>query len=262
MTTNNDRKLKILLEKHKSGTVCLASWLQRQGISRDLQQYYCKSGWLEPVGRGAFKRPGDQVDWRGGLYALQEQANLAIHVGGITALSMQGTGHYIRFGREKVYLFSPLGVSLPAWFKHYDWDADIEHVRSDFLPKGVVVGEVRRMTLASAGDFVPVKISDAERAILECLYLAPNKQNLAESFQVMEGLVNLRPKVVQQLLEACTSVKVKRLFLYLAEKAGHQWLEFVGRSNINLGKGDRSIVQNGVYVAKHRISIPKELASL
>lgn len=42
-------------------------------------------------------------------------------------------------------------------------------------------------------------------------------------FELMEGLNNLRPNQVQDLLEKCESVKVKRLFLYLAEKAGHEW---------------------------------------
>lgn len=262
MTTDSKRKLKILLAKHKPGTVCLASWLEKQGISRDLQQYYLRSGWLEPVGRGAFKRPGDEVGWRGGLYALQKQANLVVHVGGITALSTQGAGHYIPLGREKVYLFSSLGVSLPTWFRNHNWNADIAHVRTTFLPPDAGIGEAMRMELASAGGFVPVKVSDTERAMLECLYLAPVKQDLVECYQVMEGLVNLRPKVVQSLLEICTSIKVKRLFLYMAEKAGHQWLRFVDRSHINLGKGDRSITPEGVYIAAYGLSIPKTLALL
>jgi hypothetical protein len=262
MATENKTKLKMLLERYKPGTVCLASWLEKQGISRDLQQYYCKSGWLKSVGRGAFIRPEDKVDWRGGLYAIQEQANLPVHVGGITALSMQGAAQYIRIGREKIYLFSPLGVALPAWFKNHDWEVDIEHVRTGFLPKDMGIGEMMRSGLSSNSGFVANKCSDSERAILECLYLAPDKLGLVEIYQVMEGLVNLRPKSIQQLLESCTSVKVKRLFLYMAEKAGHQWLQFVDQSKIDLGRGDRSIVSNGVYVASHHISIPKELASL
>jgi hypothetical protein len=257
MTTNNDQKLKILLERHRPGTVCLASWLEEQGISRDLQQYYLKSGWLESVGRGAFKRPGDTVEWLGGLFALQEQAKMAVHVGGMTALAMRGVAQYVRIGREKVYLFSPLAVSLPAWFQKYDWGNEIRHVRTNFLPKGMDVG----VALASSPG-VGCNLSSSERAMLECLYLAPTEQDLVECYQVMEGLVNLRPKAVQQLLENCASVKVKRLFLYMAEKAGHQWLQFLDPSKIKVGKGDRSIVNNGVYVAAHHISIPKELAAL
>ena len=106
----------------------------------------------------------------------------------------------------------------------------------------------------------PIRIASPERAILECLFLAPDKFDLVECYQIMEGLTNLRPILMQELLESCTSVKVKRLFLYMAEKAGHQWLSFIEQSKISLGKGDRSIVKGGVYVSKYRVSLPKELA--
>jgi hypothetical protein len=76
----------------------------------------------------------------------------------------------------------------------------------------------------------------------------------------MEGLANLRPNLVQELLEQCTSIKVKRLFLYMASKAQHQWLTFVDQKKINIGIGDRSIVKGGLYNSEFHISIPKELA--
>jgi hypothetical protein len=76
----------------------------------------------------------------------------------------------------------------------------------------------------------------------------------------MEGLSNLRPKVVQELLETCTSVKVKRLFLFMATRAKHQWLNYVDQTKIDLGTGDRSILPGGLFNAKFHISIPKELA--
>ncbi|UVW35724.1 type IV toxin-antitoxin system AbiEi family antitoxin [SAR92 clade bacterium H455] len=262
MTTNNERKLNILLDSYKYGAVCLASWLEKKGISRDLQQYYCKSGWLEPVGRGAFKRPNDVIGWQEALQALVEQANLNVHVGAITALAQQGAGHYVRLGKEKVYLFSPLGVSLPAWFKNYDWGVDIEHVRTGFLPDKVALGLALSMKLDSANGLSSRMYSDSERAVLECLYLAPKRQDLVECYQVMEGLVNLRPKIVQGLLEACSSIKVKRMFLYMAEKANQQWLHYVDLSKVTLGKGDRSIVKNGVYIARYKITVPTELGAL
>lgn len=262
MTTHNDKKLKTLLDSHKDGAVCLAAWLKKKGISRDLQQYYCKSGWLEPVGRGAFKRPNDDIGWQDALQSLINQAGLNVHVGGMTALSQQGAGHYVRLGKEKVYLFSPSGVSLPAWFNNYDWGVDIEHIKTSFLPTNEATEGAFNMQPDSQQEFSTKMFSSPERAILECLYLAPKRQDLVECYQVMEGLVNLRPKVVQALLEACTSIKVKRLFLYMAEKVDHQWLEYVDLSEVTLGKGDRSIVKNGAYIAKHKIAVPKELAAL
>ncbi|MEX2371969.1 MAG: type IV toxin-antitoxin system AbiEi family antitoxin domain-containing protein, partial [Bacteroidales bacterium] len=70
---------------------------------------------------------------------------------------------------------------------------------------------------------------------------------------------NLRPKILQELLENCNSIKVIRLFLYMASKANHQWLDFVDQSRIDLGTGDRVIVKGGVYIKKYKISLPKEL---
>ncbi|MGM0389613.1 MAG: AbiEi antitoxin N-terminal domain-containing protein, partial [Natrinema limicola] len=61
-------------QKIPKGTVVLASWLVKQGYSHDLQQKYIRSRWLEPVGKGAFKRTGEEVDLFGALYALQSQA--------------------------------------------------------------------------------------------------------------------------------------------------------------------------------------------
>jgi len=262
MTAYNERKLKTLFDSRKYGAVCLAPWLEKKGISRDLQQYYCKSGWLKPIGRGAFRRSNDAVSWQDALHALIGQAELNVHIGGMTALSQQGAGHYVRLGRETVFLFSPLGVSLPAWFGKYEWGVDIEHIKTNFLPSDELIKEVPNMELGSEKEFTAKMFTSSERAILECLYLAPKRQDLMECYQVMEGLVNLRPKVVQGLLEACTSIKVKRLFLYMAEKADHQWLQYVDLANITFGKGDRSIVKNGVYIAKNQIIVPAELAAL
>jgi hypothetical protein len=52
---------------------------------------------------------------------------------------------------------------------------------------------------------------------MECFYLTPHVETFDEAMLLMEGLMTLRLHLVQALLEACQSVKVKRLFLFLAE---------------------------------------------
>lgn len=263
MTTEKDNKLKILQAELVSGSICLAGWLESKGISRDLQQYYCKSGWMESVGRGAYKRPDGIVQWESGLSTLHRQTKLSVHVGGLSALALQGASQYIRLGRkEKIYIFSPVGTSLPAWFINYDWGVEIVHVRSNFLPAGVELGFAGQLNMTTDSGLVPYAASSGERAILECLYLVPDKFDMVECYQLMESLVNLRPKNVQYLLEQCKSIKVKRLFLYMAEKIGHTWLQFVDLEKVTLGSGDRSFTNKGVYDSKYKINIPKELATL
>lgn len=54
--------------------------------------------------------------------------------------------------------------------------------------------------------------------------------------------------------------EIKRLFLFMATRAQHQWLNFVDQKKIDLGSGDRSIVKDGAYNAAFHITIPKEQA--
>jgi len=245
-------KINYLLAATPPGTVVISSWLAAQGYSPDLQKRYRKSRWLESIGTGAMMRTGDTIDYYGALYALQKQAGLHVHPGGRTAMSLLGKAHYLELSPVRAILFGGREEPLPKWFKDHDWKIAIEYHPTSFLPDeaGLQNFEVKNFS---------IKISSAARAIMECLYLAPEKQELLECFELMEGLNNLRPALVQQLLEQCSSIKVKRLFLYLAEKAGHEWLQHLDLQKIDLGKGKRSLVKNGVYVPKYRITVPQEL---
>jgi Transcriptional regulator, AbiEi antitoxin, Type IV TA system/Transcriptional regulator, AbiEi antitoxin N-terminal domain len=250
-----DTKIKTLFDLHVPDTVMLASWLESKGYSYDLQQRYRKSDWLQSIGVGAFKRPKETITWHGGLSSLQQQANFPVHAGGLTALSLLGVSHFIRPGRETVFLFTPKNRNLPSWFRNYDWDVEIDHKRTSFLPDDLAITQHNIMKYG-------ISISSAERAFFECLYHSPGKMDLLECYQIMSGMVNLRPRIIQKLLDQCTSIKVKRLFLYMAEKANHQWFEYINTEGIDLGKGDRSIVKNGTYILKYKITVPKELDNL
>lgn len=75
---------------------------------------------------------------------------------------------------------------------------------------------------------------------------------------ITENLVSSRPGLVQNLLENCNSIKVKRLFMYLAEKHEHPWIPKVNLSNVYFGEGKRSIVKKGKLDKKHNITVPLE----
>ena len=254
MTIYNQTKINNLLQCWPPGTVATPYWLEKQGISRQLQAHYQKSQWIETIGTGAFKRTGGAIDWKSGLYAIQKQLELPVHAGGLTAAVLQGSAHYVRF-KENIQLFGTgdSSVPLPKWFRDYTWGEEVTFYRTHFLPKGIGLKEYEDKTFS-------ITISTLERAILECLYLAPKHMDLVECYHIMEGLAGLRPDLLQELLEACSSVKVKRLFLYMAEKANHTWLQYLDTKPVDLGKGKRSLVKNGVYNSKYAITIPKELA--
>ncbi len=63
----------------------------------------------------------------------QTQLRLPVHVGALTALEMSGNSHYVRFANTKAYLFSPLNVALPLWFRTH-WGDDVRHVQTKLLP--------------------------------------------------------------------------------------------------------------------------------
>jgi hypothetical protein len=71
----------------------------------------------------------------------------------------------------------------------------------------------------------------------------------------MEGFTTLRPKLVSELLECCNSIKVKRLFLFLAEHYNHTWVRSI--SKVDLGSGKRLVVKNGCFDRKYGITVPK-----
>lgn len=252
MNTEKRSKLNTLLSSQPSGIVLTSAWLTQQGYSHDLQKQYTKSQWFESIGTGALIRHGDDVDYLGGIYALQSQLGTCIHPAGKTALSLQGKAHYLALSAKKVQLFGGKDERLPLWFKKRDWGLNVECKLTSFLPPELGLVEIDHKSFK-------VKISCPTRAAMECLYLAPKYQPLVEVYELMEGLNNLRPATVQKLLEACTSIKVKRLFLYLVEKAGHEWLSYINLDKVDLGSGKRAIVSDGVYVSKYQITVPKEL---
>jgi hypothetical protein len=108
------------------------------------------------------------------------------------------------------------------------------------------------------GDY-DVLASVPEQAFLECLLLAPNQYAYMDLFYIMEQLTTMRAEVVQLLLENTDNLKVKRLFLYMAQKAGHEWFGKLDISKINLGIGKRQLADKGVYLPEYMITIPKEL---
>ncbi|UYQ92838.1 type IV toxin-antitoxin system AbiEi family antitoxin [Chitinophaga horti] len=252
MSAEKTTKINRLLTSQPFGIVLQSDWLTEQGYNSDLQKRYRKGNWLKSIGTGAMIRTGDKVGYEGAIYALQTQSTLTVHPGGRTALFFLGKAHYLELSAKKAVLFGNKGERLPAWFQKHDWGIALDYYPTSFLPPDIGMVEVELKNFS-------INVSGAVRAFMECLYLAPEKQELMECFELMEGLNNLRPNQVQDLLEKCESVKVKRLFLYLAEKAGHEWFQYLVLRKVDLGHGKRSIVKNGVYVDKYKITVPKEL---
>jgi hypothetical protein len=243
------------MQEWLKGTVKLSSELNRKGYKKDLLKKYIKSKWLESLGYGAFKLAGDSVEWFGAISALQEEKNFNLHPGGKTALTIKGYAHYLSESYSNVQLFGKSGENLPKWFVKQQWNVRVTYIQTKLFGN-----DTKKYLSDTEIKNVKIKISSPEMAAMEMLHLVPKDQSFNEATKIMDGLTTLRPELVQELLEKCNSIKVKRLFMFMAEQSQHLWLKDLASDKIYLGSGKRSIVQNGVLDKKYQITVPKEYA--
>ena len=242
-------KINQLLQQWPPRTVGTLRWLSRKGVDRRLADKYVQSGWLERLGHGAYRRTGATVDWPGAVHALQSQLGLDLHPGGITAIELRGYSHYVAFGGREVVLFGKPGTKLPAWFVDHSWSRPVTLVTTGVFSNG------DKATSSLQFDEVELDVATLEQAAFEVMYLIPKRQSYEEAVQVMESLTSLRPQVVQQLLENCTSVKTKRLFMNVAERLNHPWLKRLDLSKIDFGSGRRTIHPGGRLDNKYNLVV-------
>lgn len=244
-------KIKQIIDEVGSNSLLFSSWLASKGINAFEQANYVQNGWLEKVAYGVYKMAGANVSLFSAISAYNVQLGKQCTIGAETALELHGFMHYIPMGKPLAFIFTKTNQKLPSWFLAHEWDRTLRYQTSSFLEiRGVDEMEVEGNQLL---------VSCPERAILECLNRPHATTSLLDIYYLMELLTTLRPKVLQQLLEECTSVKAKRLFIYMAEKANHPWLKGLDTSRIDLGSGRRMIVPKGKYVSKYNMTIPTEL---
>ena len=242
-------KINQLLQNWPNNTVATARWLRSEGVDHRLADKYVRSGWLVRLAHGAYIRAGSDIDWPSGVYALQNQLGLGIHIGAITALELRGYTHYLALRGREVILFGHSGVKLPKWFIQHHWSQPVKFITSNTFQNGVEYTSVLKM------DGIELITSSLEQAVLEMMYLVPDRQSYEEAVRIMESLTTLRPNIVQELLEGCSSVKTKRLFMHVAELCELPWLSQLELSRVNFGSGRRSIHTGGKLYSKYNLVV-------
>jgi hypothetical protein len=248
-------KLHQLLTSWPSGAVRCVGSLVESGYSLPLLAQYKKSKWLTSLGKGALMRTGDSVELLGGIYALQHDLNLDIHVGERSALELHGRAHYLRRKKNTACLVGS-ALKPPKWFTTFNWKSSVSYRSSKLFEGGASLGLV---PYESQG--FSVLVSSPVRAMLEYLDVVPQNRTFQEAKLIMEGLVDLKATDVQALLEASRSIKVNRLFLLLAEDCNHQWVRKIDPSKIALGIGKRNLTKGGILHKKFQITVPAEILS-
>lgn len=247
-------KIQQIIELVPRGSVLFSPWLTTHGLDAKRQHAYMKSGWLDRISKGVYKLHGENPSLMAAISAYNTQLGRHCIVGAYTALELRGYSHYLSMGKPTAYLFTSKSEILPTWMMNDEWDMTAKNVVTIFLGsdmQGVETMNVEQHELL---------VSSPERAILECLHLPDSSSSLLDIYYIMESLTTLRPKLVQTLLESCSSQKVKRLFLYMAEKANHPWFKALNPTNVNIGTSRLMITPTGKYIKKYNMTISKELA--
>ena len=105
----------------------------------------------------------------------------------------------------------------------------------------------------------PLTLSTPERAVLELLDELPGRESFHQVDKLIEGLPNLSPRRMEQLLANCRSVKVNRLFFFFADRHRHAWVKHIDKKAVNLGKGKRMLVKGGKMDRVYQITVPEDL---
>ena len=248
------RKINLMLTEWIPGDVHSLRWFNERGVPQNTAYEYFKSGTLEKLGPGIYSRKNEKPKWFAGVRLLQEELEKKIHISGRTALELQGHGHYAPLGHKPiVFLTSYKNEKIPNWFSKIDFSCEFRFKNSGLFTQNV---EYSKHEFEKG---LSVLISSRELALLEFI----NDLDLRYSFETaenyMNGLFGLRADVLQSLLENCRSVKVKRVFLFLAEKLNYDYFKKLELTKFDLGKGKRQvIIENGEFNQKYQITVPKE----
>ncbi len=278
MTVQKGHRLNQLLRRLPPGLLVDSSWLKDQGISSSSIHDYVASGWLERVQPRLYRRPTEPpqsspMPWETAVASAQLVARAAFHVGGATALDLLGLTHFLHMGgTPKAWLYDSRR-GMPSWLEKLPLDTELVIVRRKLFTTDAIGLEYRPIDITSRRVGLPVekpseeglwrqflRMSAAERASMELLDEIEDEVTFRAADSIFEALSNLRPPVVRRLLEACTSIKAKRLFFFFADRHAHAWTRGLDAHDFDLGRGKRQIVKGGRLDDKFQITVPAEMA--
>lgn len=257
------QNLKKVLDAVPAGYLVDAPWLTARGIAYETFRDYVKRGWLERLARGVFRRPvpngsrAETIDWQSAVLSLQHIMDYPVHVGGTTALVLQGHSHYLPLGgNAPVWLY---GTNIPNWLAKLPLNTRLETRGTSLFtdPSLGLLSESKTGSNYQPRDWA-LKMSAPERAILEALDELPEQESFHKLDMAFEGLATLRPSLLGALLHACNKIKVTRLFFVFADRHKHPWRKRLNPDDFKLGSGDRALVKGGRIHPRYRIMVPVE----
>lgn len=263
------------------GLVVTRRWLmEHEGLGRHTLDNWLKSNKLTALTSGVYYRLDSKLTWEGLVCSLQHM-QMGFSVGSLTALDLLDMSHYVHLGEQRtVHLYG--SSALPAWLNKALPNICFKAHNSDLLFGGRMLTNHRYRTESdhpgehdSIHDDMfmemgwglheyPLTISTPERAFFEVLMDVPKRTTFEHADLLMQGLTTLLPHRLQKLLAMCDNIKVRRLFLWFAERHNHSWykhldLEHYTMDSNALGSGKRMLERGGKLDPKYLITVPKDM---
>jgi hypothetical protein len=271
MAGQKQRLLNRLERDLPEGVLVDTAWLKRRGYSRQLLSHYVSAGWLGQPTRGVYRRPRGSLMWQQVVISIQTFLGYPLVVGGRTALELQGYAHYLSHEAKQVHLYGP--KRPPGWLSKLGIGVRFAyHNDRKLFRKNLVISQLQSLAESkknaqeSVNDSLaelawghwewPLILSTPERALLEMLDELPGRETFHQVDMLVQGMTNLSPRRLQELLADCKNVKVKRLFFFFAERHHHAWLKKLNKEEFDLGKGKRMLVKGGKLDHRYQITVP------
>ncbi|MCO5235609.1 MAG: type IV toxin-antitoxin system AbiEi family antitoxin [Chitinophagaceae bacterium] len=259
MALNPERR-KLLEQIMPESMIVTRNWLVEQAsLDKHAIDNLVKSEQLKLLWKGLYIRGKVQLSWQSMVYTLQAIMKTDFVIGGLTALDLKGFSHYLPNSKtEIVHLYG--NDKLPLWLNELPENITfIRHTRNElFSGMEKKVSDKYTFSVFWKDGMDELQISCPEKACLEMLNEVPAKISLEHADQLIQGMTSLSPRTVQALLEACTNVKVKRLFLWFGSRHNYTWFSKLNTEHINLGSGNRVIAKGGKLDKTYKITVPKD----
>ena len=248
------------------GMLATKKWLAERGLSAHAIDNAVKTETLLLLATGVYSQYSRSLSWEGLVASMQrmdvnDSHNIpSVIVGGLSALSLSGLSQYLSLGiTPHIHLYTQ--GKLPSWLKRLSLPIECEgHSTNTIWPEWLVKDKTFIRQHEWEAELPPVYFSCPEKALLELLTDLPESVTFEHADELMQGLVNLSPRKLDTLLKACKSVKVKRLFFWLAKRQAYPWFNKLNVENYDLGSGKRVVAKGGKLDTDYLITVPSHMA--
>lgn len=200
--------------------------------------------------------PEHQAKWFKLIDILQNDLKLDVYPGGYSAMTSWYHRHAHIYHPSVEDLYGIDVDKIPEKLLKGAWERKFNLHKFNFFPKDLGINKIKTRGYK-------LRIPSLERALLEMVYDIGIKTTFNTLFDYFTDLYQINLNSFQELLASCTSEKIKRLGLFLAEESGLDYYDKLNLSTIklNLKKKLDFIPEDKFpkYVPKYNILVPDHI---